>query len=162
MESCVLLSDRLQEICDFASRFMFFSHLNPVSLDIIDGSYITEGDALGISVAVIAFHRHSFCDIKEGMTERAGHDAGLASNAQILVDDDPVIEFGFSVASFGGAHFKTIGFFTVIADQGKVDSRMFPFDHFNPGTTWIARPGMIDRTHEFTLTASRTLLLIND
>jgi len=50
------------------------------------------------------------------MIERAGHDASLASNAQIFVYDYPVIEFGFSVAGLGRAHFKTIGFFTVIAN----------------------------------------------
>jgi hypothetical protein len=96
------------------------------------------------------------------MVKRAGHDASLASNAQVLVDDDPVIEFRFPMAGLGRAHFEAIGFFTVIADHGEVDSRMFPLEHFNSRTTWIARPGMIDRAHEFALTASRALLLIND
>jgi hypothetical protein len=103
-----------------------------------DGLGVTESDALWISVAEITFHRHAFFDIKEGMIERAGHDAGLASDAQIFINDHPVIEFGFSVAGLGRTHFKTIGFFTVIANQGKVNSLMFPLDHFNPGATWIA------------------------
>jgi hypothetical protein len=72
------------------------------------------------------------------MVKRAGHDASLASNAQALVDDDPVIEFRFPMAGLGRAHFKAIGFFTVIADQRKVDSRMFPLEYFNSRTTWIA------------------------
>jgi hypothetical protein len=66
------------------------------------------------------------------------------------------------MAGLGRTDFDTIGFLAVIADHGKVDSRMFPFEHFNPGTAWIARAGMIDRANEFALTASRALLLIND
>jgi hypothetical protein len=42
------------------------------------------------------------------------------------------------MAGLGRTDFDTIGFLAVIADHGKVDSRMFPFEHFNPGTTWIA------------------------
>jgi len=103
-----------------------------------DSLGIAEGYALWISVAVITFHRHSFCDIKEGMAERAGHDASLASNAQVLVDDDPVIEFRLPMAGLGRTHFKAIGFFTVIADHREVDSRMFPLENFNSRTTWIA------------------------
>jgi hypothetical protein len=122
----------------FVGGFSLFGHLNLISIRKKDGLDVTESDALGISVAVITFHRHAFFDIKEGMIERAGHDASLASNAQIFVDDYPVIELGFSVAGLGRAHFETIGFFTVIANQGKVNSHMFPLDHFNPGPTWIA------------------------
>jgi hypothetical protein len=96
------------------------------------------------------------------MTEGAGHDASLASDTEIFVDDDPVVEFGLSVAGLGGAHFKAVGLFTVIADHGEVDSYMLPLDHFNPGATRIARPSMKDRADEFALTASCTLLLIND
>jgi len=48
------------------------------------------------------------------------------------------MEFRFSVAGLGRAYFNTIGFFTVITDEGEVNSFMFPFDHFDPGTTWIA------------------------
>jgi hypothetical protein len=145
----------------FVGSVTLFGYLNLISIRKRDGPGITESDALGISVAVIAFHRHAFLDIKEGMIERAGHDAGLASNAQIFIDDHPVIEFGFSVAGLGRTHFETIGFFTVITNKGKVNSRLFPLDHFNPGTTWIARPSVIDRAHEFTLTASRALLLVD-
>jgi hypothetical protein len=103
-----------------------------------------------------------FLDIKEGMIEGAGHDASLTSDTQVFVDDDSIIKFRLSVAGLGRAYFDAIGFFTMIADQGKVDSRMFPFKHFNPGPTWIARPGMIDRTHQFALTTPCALLLIDD
>ena len=146
----------------FAGGFSLLGHLNVVSVHKKDSLGIAEGDTLRISITVITFHRHSFCNIKEGMAERAGHDASLAADAQVFVDDDSVIELRFSVAGLGGTHFKAIGFFTVIADQGKVDSLMFPLEHFNPGTTWIARPSVIDRAHEFALTAPRTLLLIDD
>jgi hypothetical protein len=127
-----------------------------------DGLDFTETDTLWISVTVITFHRHSLRDIKEGMAERTGHDASLASNAQVLVDDDPMIKFRVPMASLGRAHFKAIGFFTVIADHREIDSFMFPLENFNAGTTGIARSGMIDRANEFALTASRALLLIND
>jgi len=146
----------------FIGGFSLLGHLNVVSIHKKDSLGIAEGDALGIAIAEITFHGHSFFDIKEGMIERAGHNASLTSNAQIFVDDDSIIEFGLPVAGLGRAYFKAIGFFTVIADQRKVDSSMFPFENFNSGSTWIARPGMIDRTHQFALTASRALLLIDD
>jgi hypothetical protein len=156
------LSYLLHRFEKFVGGFSLLGHVHLVGVRKQDGLGIAEGHALGISVTVITFHSHLFCDIKEGMAERAGHDASLASNAQVFVDDDPVIEFRLSVAGLGRAHFKAIGFFTVIADQGKVDSRMFPFEHFNSGTTWIARPGMIDRAYQFALTAPRAPLLIDD
>jgi hypothetical protein len=103
-----------------------------------DGLDFTETNTLWISVTVITFHRHSLCDIKEGMAERTGHDASLASNAQVLVDNDPMIEFRVPMAGLGGAHFKAIGFFTMVANHGKIDSFMFPLENFNPGTAGIA------------------------
>jgi hypothetical protein len=122
----------------FVGSVTFFGYLNLISIRKKDGLGVTESNALGISVAVIAFHRHAFLDIEEGMIERTGHDTSLASNAKIFIDDHPVIEFGFSVAGLGRTDFKTIGFFTVIANQGKINSRLFPLDHFNPRATWIA------------------------
>lgn len=156
------LSYLFHRFSKFIGGFSLLRHLNVVRIHKKNSLGIAEGDALGIAIAEIAFHRHSFFDIKEGMIERAGHNASLASNAKIFIDDDSMIEFGLPVAGLGRAHFKAIGFFTVIADQREVNSRMFPFKHFNPGTTWIARPGMIDGAHEFALTASRALLLIDD
>jgi len=122
----------------FIGGFSLLGHLNIVSIDKKDSLGIAESDALGVTIAEITFHGHSFFDIKERMIERAGHNASLASNAKIFVNDDSIIEFGLPVARLGRAHFKAIGFFTVIADQRKVDSSMFPFKHFNPGSTWIA------------------------
>jgi hypothetical protein len=87
-----------------------------VSIRKKDGLGIAEGYALWISIAVITFHRHSFFDIKEGMVKRTGHDTSLAPNAQVFVDDDPIIELRLSVAGLCRAHFKTVGFFTMIAD----------------------------------------------
>jgi hypothetical protein len=156
------LSYLFHRFSKFIGGFSLLRHLNVVRIHKKNSLGIAEGDALGIAIAEIAFHRHSFFDIKEGMIERAGHNASLASNAKIFIDDDSMIEFGLPVAGLGWAHFKAIGFFTVITDQREVNSRMFPFKHFNPGTTWIARPGMIDGAHEFALTASRALLLIDD
>jgi hypothetical protein len=112
--------------------------LNLISIREKDGLGIAESYTLGISVAVITFHSDLFFDIKEGMAERTGHDASLASNAQFFVDDYPVIELRLSVAGLCRAHFKAVGFFTMIADQGKVDSRMFPLDHLDPGAARIA------------------------
>jgi hypothetical protein len=112
--------------------------LNLISIREKDCLGVAEGDALGISVTVITFHSHSFFDIKEGMVKRTGHDASLAPNAQVFVDDDPIIELWLSVAGLCRAHFKAVGFFTMIADQRKVDSRMFPLDHLNPGAARIA------------------------
>jgi hypothetical protein len=146
----------------FVGGFSLLGHIHLVGVRKQDSLGIAEGDALGISVTVITFHRHLFCDIKEGMAERAGHDASLASDAQVFVDDDSVIEFRLSVAGLGRAHFNAIGLFAVIADHGKVDSRMFPFEHFTSGTAWITRPGMKDRAYQFALTAPRALLLIDD
>jgi hypothetical protein len=112
--------------------------LNLISIREKDGLGIAESYTLGISVAVITFHSDLFFDIKEGMAERAGHDTSLAPNAQVFVDDYPIIELWLSVAGLCRAHFKAVGFFTMIADQRKVDSRMFPLDHLDPGAARIA------------------------
>ena len=72
------------------------------------------------------------------MTERTGDDAGLASDAQILVDHHPVIEFRLPVAGLGRAHLNAIGFFTVVADHGKVNPHMLPFDYLDTGSARIA------------------------
>ena len=107
-----------------------------------DSIGIAEGHALGVSIAEITFHSHSFLSIKGGMAERAGEDTGLAPDAKIFVDDHPVIEFRLPVAGFGGAYLNAEGFLAMIADHGKVNSCVLPLDHLNPGSTWIARPGM--------------------
>jgi hypothetical protein len=112
--------------------------LNLISIREKDCLGIAESYTLGISVAVITFHSDLFFDIKEGMAERAGHDTSLAPNAQVFVDDYPIIELWLSVAGLCRAHFKAVGFFTMIADQRKVDSRMFPLDHLDPGAARIA------------------------
>jgi len=156
------LSYLLHRFSKFIGGLTLLGHVHLFGIRKQDGLGIAESHALGISVAVITFHRHPFCDIKEGMVERAGHDASLASDAQVFVNDDPVIEFRLPVAGLGRAHFNAIGFFALIADHGKVDSRMLPFEHFNSGPAWIARSGMIDRADKFALTAPRALLLIDN
>jgi hypothetical protein len=72
------------------------------------------------------------------MPERAGDDAGLASDAEILVDNHPVIEFRLPVACFCRAYLHTIGLFTVIAYHGKVDAYVLPLDHLDPRPARIA------------------------
>jgi hypothetical protein len=64
----------------FIGSFPLLGHLYVVGIREKDGLGVAEGYALGISVAVITFHRHLFLDIKEGMIEGTSHDASLASN----------------------------------------------------------------------------------
>jgi hypothetical protein len=112
--------------------------LDSVSIDVIDRLYVAEGHTLGVSVAVVTFYGHPVLDIEEGMTKRAGHDTGPASDTQILVDNHPVIIFELPVAGLGRADLYAIGFFTVIADHGKVNPHMLPLDYFDPGSARIA------------------------
>ncbi len=122
----------------FVGGLSFLGHLNLVGIHKKDGFGIAEGYALGISIAEITFHSHSFLNIKGGMTERAGDDTGLASDAQILVDHHPVIEFRFSVACLCRADLNAIGLFTMVADHGKVDAYVLPLDHLDPRPARIA------------------------
>ena len=122
----------------FVGGLSFLGDLNLVGIHKKDGFGIAEGHALGISIAEITFHSHSFLNIKGGMTERAGDDAGLASDAQILVDHHPVIEFRFSVACLCRADLNAIGLFTMVADHGKVDAYVLPLDHLDPRPARIA------------------------
>ena len=110
------LSYRFYRFEKFIGGFSLFGHLNLIDIREKDGLGVTEGDALGVSVTIITFHSHSFFDIKEGVVKRAGHDASLAPNAQVFVDDYSVIEVWLSVAGLSRAHFKAVGFFTMIAD----------------------------------------------
>jgi hypothetical protein len=97
---------------------------------------ITETNALWISITVIALHRNSILDIKEGMAKRTGNDAGSASDAQFFIDGDPIIIFRFPVTGLCWAHLYTIGLLTVIAGHGKM-THLLPIYNFNPGAAWI-------------------------
>ena len=134
----MLLSYLFHGFDQFVGGFSFLGDLNLVGIHKKDGFGIAEGHALGISIAEITFHSHSFLNIKGGMTERAGDDAGFASDAQILVDHHPVIEFRFSVACLCRADLNAIGLFTMVADHGKVDAYVLPLDHLDPRPARIA------------------------
>lgn len=122
---------------------------------------MTEGNTLWIAIAVIAFHCDPLLGVEEGLTEWAGDNAGPASDAEILIDDHTVVHFRFPVTGLGWADLHTVGFFTVVAGHGKVEPHLLPFDHLDPGAARIACSGMIDRTDQFALTATRTFFLIH-
>jgi hypothetical protein len=65
----------------FVSSFSPFGCLNLIRILEKEGFGIAESYALGVSIAVVTFHRHSFLNIKEGMVEGAGHDASFAADA---------------------------------------------------------------------------------
>jgi hypothetical protein len=107
---------------------------------------ITETNALRISITVIALHRNSILDIKERMAKGAGNNTGSASDAQFLIDGDPIIVFRFPMAGLCWAHLHAIGLFTVIAGHGKM-THILPIDYFNPGAAWIDCSCVKQRTH---------------
>lgn len=111
-----MLTSNFKEVKKFLKNFPSFSHLDLIGLHIIYSLNLAEQNALGVSIAVIALNCHPIFGIKERMIKRAGHDTGLASNAEIFIDDHSVMEFRFSVARLGWTHFKAIGLFTVVAD----------------------------------------------
>jgi hypothetical protein len=96
------------------------------------------------------------------MPKGTGDDAGSTADTQFLVDGDPVIIFGLSVAGLRRAYLYAIGFFAVIAGHGKVQPYVLPLDHFNPGTAWIACPRVKHGAHHLAQAASRTLLLVDN
>ena len=132
------LSYLLHRFSKFKKGLSFLTHVRLISICEKDGLGITEGNTLRISVTVITFDRHSVPRIKERMTKRTCDDAGSASNAKIFVDGHPVIIFRFPMAGLGRADLNAEGFFTVIANHGKIDPHVLPFYHFDPGATRIA------------------------
>jgi len=131
------LSRLFHGIDQFGGGFPFLGQVHVIGMRKEKSLGIAEGDALGLSIAEIAFHSDAFLKIKGGVTERAGDDTGFTSDAKILVDDHPVIKIGLPVACLCRADLDTIGFFTVIADHGKVDACVFPLDHFDPRSARI-------------------------
>jgi len=103
---------------------------------------------LWISIAVIALHRDPILDIKERMAKGAGDDAGSTSDAKLLVDGHAIIIFRLPMAGLCRAYLHTIGLFTVIAGHGKIKPHIFPLDHFDPGTAWIACSRVKHRAHQ--------------
>jgi hypothetical protein len=112
--------------------------LNHIGVHISDSFGITEGHALGITVTKVAFHSNPLLDIKEWVSKGTCNDTGPAPDTQIFVDHHSVIVFRLPVAGLGRTDLNAIGFFTVIADHGKVNSYMLPFDHLDPGSARIA------------------------
>ena len=93
---------------------------------------------------MVALYGYSIFDIEERMAKGTRNDTGPASNAQILINHNPVVQFGLPVTGLRRAHLNAIGFFTVVADHGKVDTRILPFDNFDPGSARITRPRMVN------------------
>jgi hypothetical protein len=122
----------------FVRGFSLFGHLNHIGVHISDSFGITEGHTLGITVTKVAFHSDPLLDIKEWVPKGACDDTGPAPDTQILVDHHSVIIISLPVAGLGRTDFDAIGFFTVIADHGKVNPHMLPFDHLDPGSARIA------------------------
>jgi len=123
--------------------------VNLVCIQKGNGLDVTETNALRVAVTVIAFHCDPFADIEERMPKGTGDDAGSTSDAQIFVDRYPVIILRFPVASLRRTDLHAIGFFAVVAGHGEVKPHVLPLDHFDPGTTWIARPRMEHGAHHF-------------
>jgi hypothetical protein len=158
----LLLSHLSQEIGILTGSFPFLGYIRRVGIGKREGFCTAEVHALGISIAVITLHSDPVLDIEEGMAERTGNDASPASDAQVFIDDYPVIEFGFSVAGLCRAYLNAIGAFTVITEHGKVDSGSLPFDYPDPGTARITCSRVIYRAYQLTQATPRALLLIND
>jgi hypothetical protein len=145
-----------------AGRLSPLGQVHLVCIQKGDGLDVAEANALRIAVTVIALHRDPFTGIEERMPEGTGDDAGSTSDAQLLVDGHAVIVFWFSVAGLRRTDFHAIGFFAVVAGHWKVDSRVFPLDHFDPGTARIACPRMKYGTYHLAQPTAGTLLLVND
>lgn len=132
----------------------------PIHLDILDGLDLAEGDALGISVAIVAFHGHPFHGIEERVPERTSHNAGLTTDALFLVDDNPLI-FSLLVAGLGRTDLGAEGFLAVLTAQGKIETDRFPFDHPDPRPARIACPCVKNGADKLALPAARAFLVID-
>jgi hypothetical protein len=156
------LSSRVDGRSKLQCGVSLLGHVRLICIHKSDGLHIAEANALRISVTIVALHGDPILYIKERMPERTCDDAGPASDAQILVDGDPIIILRLPVASLRRANLHTIGFFTVIAGHRKVYPDILPLDDFDPRTARIARPRVKYRAHQLAQTASRALLLIDD
>jgi len=87
-----------------------------------DSLHIAEGHALWVAVTIVTFHSDPLLMVEEGLAKGAGDNAGPASDAEIFVNDHPIIFFRFPVAGLCGADFNAVCLFTMIAGHGKIET----------------------------------------
>jgi hypothetical protein len=156
-----LSSCLLQQIGNFVGKLPSFEPVGVIRIDKRDGLDIAKGHTLRIAITIVAFYSDPLLGIKERLAERTGDDTGPAPDAEILIDDHPVILFRFPMAGPGRTNLNTVGLFTMIAGHGKVEAHLFPFDHSDPGTARIACSGVIDRANQLALATARAFFLID-
>jgi len=78
-----------EHFCELERNLTFLRQIESIGIDIIDGFYVAESDALGIAVTVVTLDRDLFSLVIQGSTERAGNNTGFAADAFVLVDGHP-------------------------------------------------------------------------
>jgi hypothetical protein len=144
----------------FGAYFALLTDRELISIDIGDRLDGTEGDTLGIAVAVITLDGYPVHVVKRRGSERAGDDAGLASDAKILVDDHPLVIL-IPVTGLGRTDFGTERFLAVLAGLRQIETDVLPLDHPDARSTGVAGSGMKHRADHLALPASRAFFLVD-
>jgi hypothetical protein len=105
-------------------------HTDLIFIDIVDRPGFAEPDTLGTPVAIITLDADPFDLVVKRCTKRTRDNAGLAPDAFVPVDHDPLI-LEVLVAGLRGAHFDTEGFLTILTGHGEVKANVFTLDHLN-------------------------------
>jgi hypothetical protein len=150
-----------RDIYKLRRNFFSLAHAGFINIKVLYGMGFTACYTLRRAIAKIALDCDTLGLVEQRHTERAGEDAGLASNTFGLINND-LICFRIPVAGLRGADLGTERPVAILAGNGKVQSDIFPFGDFNPGAVGVTGAGMKDRTQHFALTAPGAFLRINN
>jgi len=125
-----ILTGRVQEFKEFERNLALLVHTDLIFIDIANRPGLAESDTLRVPVAIITFDADPLNLVVERRPEWTRDDTGLATDAFVPVDHDPLI-LEVLVAGLRGTHFDTEGFLTILTGHGEVEAHVFPLNHLN-------------------------------
>ena len=144
---------------NFFCRTSSFQNAHIVLFNEIHGFYITEPDALRISVAEVALEDHFIDDVVVHGPEGADGHTGAAADANIVVDHHPA----HAVIFRDGLHRADIqagGILALLTGHGDIEAPGLPLDDFYAAPCGVGAAVVLNCTDKFAGPAPGAFLII--
>jgi hypothetical protein len=150
---------RLLGLGDFFRRYSGFQNAHIVRFNEINGFYITETDALGITVAEVAFEDLFIDDVVVHGPKGADSHTGTATDAGIVINHHPAQ----AVIFCDGLHWTDIQAGCILAlltGHGDIKALILPLDNSYAASCGVGTTVMLNGADEFAGSASGAFLII--
>ena len=144
---------------NFFCRTSCFQNAHIVLFNEIHGFYITEPDALRISVAEVALEDHFIDDVVVHGPEGADGHTGAATNASVVINHHPP-HFVIFRDGLHRADIHTGGILALLTGHRDIKALGLPFHNFNAASCWVGTAVMLNCADEFAGSAPGAFVII--